>query len=249
VSLRFSTKAIVIKETNAGESNKIFTVYTEDFGKIKVIGKSIRKITSKLRSGLGLFSLSEISFIEGKKQKTLVESKIIRSFPDKNDELSAVVFAHQTAAAIDKLFLKEEKDESSWKLIEETFLFLSKESLRGKRFLFYFGFFWKLMKILGYQQDWKRCSSCRKELVFENAFFFSKSEKALCFSCYRQNKSKISEKPVEISRETGKLLEWLGKKELSEVGDEEISQKTKDELKQILMGLVFNTFIKIGNNS
>lgn len=43
-----STKALILEKEPAGDYDGLLTLYTEDFGKVSVKAKSIRKITSKL---------------------------------------------------------------------------------------------------------------------------------------------------------------------------------------------------------
>ena len=72
----YRTQGYVIKKTGLREADQLFTIYTEDYGKIDVLGRGIRKITSKLRSGIDLFCFSEIEFVQGKAYKTLTDAKI-----------------------------------------------------------------------------------------------------------------------------------------------------------------------------
>ena len=77
---RYRTQGIIIKKDDWKESDQFFTVFTKDFGKILVIGRGIRKVSSKLRSGMETFYFSEIEFIQGKKCKTLVDAVLIDNF-------------------------------------------------------------------------------------------------------------------------------------------------------------------------
>ena len=70
MAVHYRTQAFILNKTDWNEADQIFTVYTEEFGKIKIVAKAIRKIKSKLRSGMDLFYLSEIEFIQGKSYKT-----------------------------------------------------------------------------------------------------------------------------------------------------------------------------------
>ncbi len=66
---RYRTQGIILGKVDRGESDRLFTIYTKDYGIINLLARSERKIKSKLRSGLELFYLSEIEFIQGKAQK------------------------------------------------------------------------------------------------------------------------------------------------------------------------------------
>ncbi len=61
------TSAIVLNKINYGEFDRILTLITEDYGKIKVIAKSVRKQKSKMASSLDYFCLSSISFFPNSK--------------------------------------------------------------------------------------------------------------------------------------------------------------------------------------
>jgi len=60
------TRGFFIKKENRGETDQLFTVFTQAYGKVEILGKAIRKISSKLKSGAEIFYLSEIEFIQAK---------------------------------------------------------------------------------------------------------------------------------------------------------------------------------------
>ncbi|MFH1540553.1 MAG: DNA repair protein RecO [Elusimicrobiota bacterium] len=55
----YNSQAIVIKKTDFHEYDRLLTLYTKDFGKVKVIVKSVRKPKAKLVSLTELFVLAE----------------------------------------------------------------------------------------------------------------------------------------------------------------------------------------------
>ncbi len=242
MSLRVLTKGIVIRESPKGENDKVFTVYTEKFGKIKIVGKAIRKINSKLKSGLDFLALSEISFIEGKKQKILVESRIIKRFPGKKNGLSGIRAGHRLAGTIDKLLTGEEEDESIWKLAIQTLTVLSEEVIAGRQFLLYSHFFWKLIHFLGYCPDWENCLFCKKQILLAPAFLIPAKGKAFCFSCRGKKIALATEEIITVSKEALELLIALPKSEWRQLKKKPISQKVKNELKQILEMFVLAVF-------
>ncbi len=60
------TRAIILSRINYGESDRIMTILTEDYGKVRLIVKGVRKQKSKLASSVELFSVSNIVFRYGK---------------------------------------------------------------------------------------------------------------------------------------------------------------------------------------
>ncbi len=51
----YRTQGIILKKEDRGEADRLFTIYTKDFGKLELLAKGERKIKSKLRGGLELF--------------------------------------------------------------------------------------------------------------------------------------------------------------------------------------------------
>jgi len=82
MAAQYRTRGFVLTKEDRGEADQVFSVFTEDFGKIKIKAKSIRKIKSKLRSGIDLFCFSEVKFIQGRTVKTLTDAVVIEKFKD-----------------------------------------------------------------------------------------------------------------------------------------------------------------------
>jgi len=62
---RYQTEAIVLGSVPRGESNRLFFIFTKDFGMIVAVAQGVRKISSKLKGGLSDFSHLDIDLIRG----------------------------------------------------------------------------------------------------------------------------------------------------------------------------------------
>jgi DNA repair protein RecO (recombination protein O) len=60
------TFGIVLTRTDYGEADRIVTFITPDYGKIHVMARGVRKIKSKMAGGIELFSVSEITYMQGR---------------------------------------------------------------------------------------------------------------------------------------------------------------------------------------
>jgi len=128
--LRYRTLGFVFKKEDKGEADQIFKIFTKDFGKVEVLAKGIRKISSKLRPQIDIFYLSEIEFIQGKIYKRLIGAFCVEKFKNLRRSFKRLSIAYQTCEALDKLIKGEEKDERIWKLILEVFISLDKEKFK-----------------------------------------------------------------------------------------------------------------------
>ena len=60
----FTTHAIVTHSFNYGESDKIVTFFTKDFGKVKGIAKGARRSKKRFQNALDLFSHLRLIFFD-----------------------------------------------------------------------------------------------------------------------------------------------------------------------------------------
>ena len=100
------TKAIVLRRTNYGESDRILNLLTEN-GLISCIAKGVRKEKSKLAGGIEMFCLSEVTVHSGKNNKLgiLTSAKMLEAYQNitlKLDdlELASLVLKKVEKAAI-----------------------------------------------------------------------------------------------------------------------------------------------------
>lgn len=76
-----TTTGIVLGRINFGEADRILTIITPEYGKLRLMAKGVRKEKSKLAGGIELFSISDISFIPGKKDiGTLISTRLVTHY-------------------------------------------------------------------------------------------------------------------------------------------------------------------------
>jgi len=169
--VHYRTQGIILKKDDRGEANQLFTIYTKDFGKLKILGKAIRKTSSKLRAGADIFYLSEIEFIQGKTHKTLTDAILIDKFENIRKNLGKLKIAYKITDIFDEIVHGQEKDERLWKLVLETFSKLDNHNLEPATYnLIYYYFFWNFSSLLGYELEFYNCAICQKKLQQENIY-------------------------------------------------------------------------------
>ena len=231
----YRTKTFFLNEQNRGEADRLFTVFSRDFGKLKVFGRAIRKIKSKLRAGAEIFSLSEIEFIQGKTHKTLTDTVLIDRFKNIKEEPEKLKIASQIAETIESFLEEEEKDEEIWQLLYESFQRLNDCSLFTVHCsLIHHYFFWNLISILGYKPELYHCSACQKKLLPGNIYFFSKEEGIVCKSCFRKMDKKTRDLCLKINVNVIKILRLILEKNWKILERLRIEKEDKENLNSLL---------------
>ncbi len=226
----YRTQGLIIKKINYREADRIFIIYTQDFGKLKVLARAERKIKSKLRAGLKLFYLSEIEFIQGKNHKTLTDVILTENFKNIRNDLSRLKIAYKISEVLDNFLTFEQKDEKIWNLLNKTLEELNHRQLLPARYLLlYYYFLWNFLIILGYKPELYNCCLCRKKLILERLHFSNEEGGIICKKCFKTfNKSFI-----EICPETIKILRFILKQNWQTFKRLNIKEKNKKELKTI----------------
>jgi len=242
MAVHYRTQGFMLKKTDLREADQVFDIFTKDFGKLEILGRAIRKIKSKLRSGADLFYLSEVEFIQGKTYKTLTDAITIEKFKNIRNDLEKLKAAYKITEVADSLIRGEERDDKIWDLLSEVFNKLcDKPGLlvisQANHNLIYHYFVWNLLSILGYQIDLYNCVICRKNLIPLKLYFSSEEGGIVCAACFDKTNERI-----DVSSEVIKILRLLLKKDWNILLRLKIQDSHKKEL-EIISGN-YLSFIK-----
>lgn len=83
-------KAFVLRRINFGDSDRYITLFTQNNGKIEVVAKGVRKISSRRAAACELLNLIEFQAVKTSKNLILTEVKLIDSFEHLKNELTNI---------------------------------------------------------------------------------------------------------------------------------------------------------------
>jgi DNA repair protein RecO (recombination protein O) len=199
----YKTKGFVFKKEDRLEADRIFTVFTRDFGRIEVAAKAIRRIASKLKGGIEVFSFSELEFVQGKHQKTLIDAVFFKKHHNICHIPEKMEVAHRISLVLDAFIRGQESDESIWNLVIDFFQKLDNCQLQLLRYtLLYDYFFWNFIAVLGHKPELTVCNLCTKKLEAKGLYFSQKEGGIICENCHAATKKglKITPDVIKILR-------------------------------------------------
>jgi len=153
------TNSFVIKKHDFRETDRIYTVYTEELGKISLLVRSARKIKSKLAPGLENFDEVRLNFIKGKIFNHLAGwSTVTRNNKILKDTIS-IQFSYECLSLLDKFIKPDEKDENVFALVREVLIAINHtDQNQFPKISIYF--FWRFIDLLGYRPQLEGCALC-----------------------------------------------------------------------------------------
>ncbi len=123
------TDGIILARTNYGEADRILTMLTPRYGKLRLIAKGVRRQNSKLAGGIELFCISEIMFIQGRGDiGTIISSRLSKHFAMIAKDLERTMSAYVLIKRIDKA-TEDESEADYFFLLEQALTALNDASV------------------------------------------------------------------------------------------------------------------------
>lgn len=228
----YKTKGIIIKRTDLGEADKILSIFTPNLGKVSAVARGVRKITSKLGGHLELFCSVDLILAQGKNLDVVTSAQKNYYFKNLCFNLKRTSHAYYICELVDKFTPDNFKDTRLYNLLFFALDNINREVfLDGKMGLILNGFKIKLLGILGYGPEFKKCLKCNKNGV--GKFFSFSLGGVLCEDCLKYDKQSI-----KVSFESLKALSFLEKNNFERIGRLDIDRKLMEEVEKILDLLV-----------
>lgn len=209
------TPALILRQLPRGESDLLITLYTQEYGRIDVLARSVREMSSKLKSCADLFTFGQAEFIQGKNIKTLTDF-----WPDKkwSRDISAWSCLDKASELLLHFLKEEEKDDNVWRLLVG---FLDKIE---KPELAYHWLAWNLIFLQGYWPQLDSCCLCSKKI--ESGFFSPEDGGIIC----------CQSRPMKVEKETIDILKKVKSREFFDL--KSLPKNTKDLLNYYLAYLL-----------
>ena len=97
------TKGIIIGRRDYFEADKILTVFTEDFGKISIKARGVKKIMAKLAGHLELFNYVQLELVQGKNFFIVTGAVQLADFSELKNDFSRISLLYYWAELINEL--------------------------------------------------------------------------------------------------------------------------------------------------
>ena len=210
--LHYKTEGLVFKREDSFDADRNFSIFTKDFGRLEVFGKAIRKINSKLRGGIELFSICDIEFIQGRNKKTLTDANFLKRFKNIFSSLIMLETAHRISQLADNFIKGEGPDEQVWGLLVDAFEKLNHYQLQENQCqLVYNYFFWNFVSVLGYKPELSSCANCSQKLNPYELYFSNREGGVICKNCYlsKKDSSDRSGQAIKVKSDIIKVLRLI----------------------------------------
>lgn len=179
---RFTTQGLVIKEMIVGESDRLVTLFTREFGIIKAFASGAKTIKSKKGTATSLLTYSSFTILRKKESLRIYEATPITTFFEMGTDIEILSLAQYFCELASEFSVDGTSNEELFRLILNSLHFLTKE----KRFPALIKSITELRTavISGYSPNLIACEECG--MFEDDVMYFNIDEGSLvCKNCKR----------------------------------------------------------------
>lgn len=194
ITMDYKYTGIILGKKDVGETDRIYTIYTLESGKIRVLAKSVRKANAKLAGFLENFNLAEIFIAKSQGMGKITGSLVINNFSEIKNNLETVRAVFDSIGLLSKMIKDESGDPKTFKLLREyleTMNEIAKENNQDKNEIISLGFSFKFFEELGYKIEVGNCAFCQEKIKEGNNFFDPQQGGIVCEKCLSNLKTRI----------------------------------------------------------
>ncbi len=113
----FETHAIILKRRNIAETDRILTIFSKEYGRIRVYARGIRRVHSRRAGYLEVFSHTMLILHRGKTWDSVTEAAPIHAFSAIRESLSRVSHAYYLCELVDVLLPERQEHRDVYTLL------------------------------------------------------------------------------------------------------------------------------------
>ncbi|MCA9872617.1 MAG: DNA repair protein RecO [Ardenticatenaceae bacterium] len=228
----FRTEAIVLKRTDFGEADRLLTLYTRDYGKLKAIAKGARKPQSRKTGHVELFMRTQFLLAKGHDLDIITQAEMVESYAALRDDLVRTTYAAYVVELLDRLTVEEGQHISLYNLLADTLERLaSADDLRLVTRYFEL----RLLGQSGFQPQLFTCLSCDEPIQEQDQFFSNELGGLLCPNCHAADRH-----ARPISSVAVKVLRYLQTRPWETVQSLQLKRPLHHELEMIMHGYILH---------
>ena len=160
--MEYKYTGIILNKRDIGETDRIYTIFTLEGGKIRSLAKGVRKAHAKLAASLENITLADITIVKARGLGKITGSIVENNFSALKTDCDALLETFYGLNTFDKMVDYENPDPQVFDLLRsylEAVEFCSIEGISEKYLLLRLGFTVKLLDALGMSlemQSWQK---------------------------------------------------------------------------------------------
>jgi DNA repair protein RecO (recombination protein O) len=222
----YRTRGIVLRRSDLGETDRILTLYTPSHGKIRVIGKGVRKPTSRKAGHVELFMEVDLLIAQGRSLDILTQAEMIQAFDPLRTNLTRTTMAGHAVELLDAFTEDEDASQPLYDLLVAGLGWISMTDDLQRTARFYE---LRLLTLAGYRPELFHCVICGEPTRPEAQFYSAPDGGVVCPLCAPERPAARS-----LSLNGLKVLRYLQTRPFDMVEQLSLSGRVQNEIERLM---------------
>jgi DNA repair protein RecO (recombination protein O) len=176
----YHAEAIILRRRDLGEADRLLTVFSREYGKLRQIAKGVRKPQSRKAGHLELFTKVRLLVARGRDLDVITQAEAIEYYARIRADLGLVGFAGYAIELLDHFTVDQEENTNLYRLIGDALHRLDSGEQPSSVLRHYE---LRLLDEVGFRPELFRCVACGTEIRPEAQFFSFEKGGILCPTC------------------------------------------------------------------
>ena len=222
----YRTEAIVLRRSDFGEADRLLTLFSREYGKVRAIAKGARKPQSRKTGHVELFMRTRFLVAEGRNLDIVTQAEMVEGYNRLRDDLVRTTYASYAVELLDRFTADEDRNPQLYDLLSDTLRSLANTDnmLLAARF-----YELHLLSLLGYRPQLFKCVSCGEGIEELDQYYSAELGGLLCPNCRQADL-----KAHEISGAAVKVLRFLQTRQWQAAQNLRLRRELHTELEEVM---------------
>lgn len=159
----YKVEAVVLRHQPVGEADRILTLFTREFGKVRVSARGVRKTTSRLAGRVQPYTAGRFLLAKGRTLDVIAQAEIVHAFAGLGRDLLRSAYAAYVAELVDRFLPERDRHPDVFDAVLDA-LAVIEAAPEDEAEIYALWFSLHLADSLGYRPEMGRCVACGRAL-------------------------------------------------------------------------------------
>lgn len=122
----YATEGLILARRNFGEADRLLTIFSKHYGKLRIRAPGVRRPSSRKRGALELFNRVKLLLVRGRNIDIVTDAELLDHYSSWREDLTRVGVAYHLAEIVNRLTAEEQELREIYDLLADSFANLAK---------------------------------------------------------------------------------------------------------------------------
>ena len=159
----YKVEAVVLRHQPVGEADRILTLFTREYGKLRVSARGVRKMTSRLAGRVQPYTEGRFLLARGRTLDVVAQAEVVRAFAGLQRDLLRGAYAAYIAELVDRFLPERDRHPEVFNAVLDAFAVVE-AAAEDEAEVYALWFSLHLADSLGYRPEMAQCVTCGRPL-------------------------------------------------------------------------------------